>query len=313
MTDRVWVRGCAGLWAGGLLLPLVLYGLRLAPGVTLGPELAPLQIPRWQELTLFFSAYLIKPLYMTLALLSAWLLLRNTAAELIALRRGMFFFFLGEAACAANYLLFHDRSPLLEYWHDYGMLVCFSLLSYALLQAFDARICHYSAADRRCALLPLCGGCYKQGEIPCTLRQLFLWLLPGLMVLAALPLSAIPQDRRAVLLILDRPVLLAHPVSYQLLETRLFPIVAMVLFALAYLLLLWRREGAFAASKLLCAAGCGPLAFSLMRFLCYRGFADQLLWANVWEETTELCFVAGILFVALKVRGAFRNVKGSAR
>lgn len=313
MTERVWVRGCAVLWTGGLLLPLLLYGMSLAPDVTAGPELAALQIPRWQEFTLFASAYLVKPLYMTLALLSAWLLLRNPAAELIAVRRGMLAFFLGEAACAANYLLFSDRSPLMEYWHDYGMLVCFSLVSYALLQAFDARLCHYSAAERHCALLPVCGGCYKQGQIPCTLLQLFLWLLPGLIVLAALPLSALPQERRAVLSILDRPVLLAHPVSYQLLETRLFPLVAMFLFALALLLLWWRREDAFAPAKLLCAAGCGPLAFSLMRFLCYRGFAEQLLWANVWEETTELCFVAGILFVALKSRGAFRSVKGGVR
>lgn len=314
MVERIHVRSCTVLFVAGAFLPLAALDLLVR---TAGPwpSAAAPQIfyPLWQQITLFTSAFLVKPLYMTLALLSAGLLWRRDEEELVALRRAMLVFFLGEAACALNYLLCNDRSLLLEYWHDYGMIACFSLATYAVLQAFDARICHYSAPDKRCALLALCGGCYKQGTLPCSLLQLFLCLLPAAIVFAALPWTVMLEHRSASGVILDKEVLLAHPLSHQWLEVRFFPLVAMLLLGLALIVLLRHREAAWTPAKLYFAAGCGPLVFSLLRLLCYWGFGSQLLWANVWEEVSELLFVGLVLFVTLKVRGAFRTVKGAVR
>lgn len=306
MTDRVVNRAITLLLIGGALLPPLLLGL-FPPGAASPPVATELLIPYGEQLVLFIAAFIVKPLYMTLALLIALLLWQRNEVALVALRRGMLAFFLGEAACALNYLLFHDTSWLMEYWHDYGMTVCFSFVVYALLQALDMRVFNYSAAERRCVLLPLCNGCYKQGKIACNLRQLFLYLLPALLVFAALPLTAALKEHPASGMILGSRVRFDHPLSSQLLEARFFPISAMLLLGLAWLFLLLRKEEGFAPAKLVLAAAGGPLAFSLLRFLCYWGFADQLLWANTWEEISELLFVGGILFITLKVRAAARQ------
>ena len=50
--------------------------------------------------------FVVKPVYTLLALLIVVLLWKQSASDLAALRWGMLFFFLGENACAANYLLF---------------------------------------------------------------------------------------------------------------------------------------------------------------------------------------------------------------
>jgi len=306
MTDRGVNRVLTLLLLGGALLP-PLYLMLFHHATSAPPAATELLIPYGEQLVLFIAAFIVKPLYMTLALLIALLLWKRAEVELIALRRGMLAFFFGEATCALNYLLFNDTSLLMGYWHDYGMVVCFSFVVYALLQALDSRVFNYSAIEKRCVLLPLCNGCYKQGKIPCNLRQLFLYLLPALLVFAALPLTADLKEHPASAMILGSPVLFDHPLSSQLLEARFFPFSAMLLLGLAWLFLLLRKEGGFTPSKLLLAAASGPFVFSLMRLLCYWGFSEQLLWANTWEELSELLFVGGILFIAWKVRAAARQ------
>ena len=47
-------------------------------------------------------------------------------------------------------------------------------------------------------------------------------------------------------------------------------------------------------SKLLFAAGMGPLGFSLLRFFLFASFKNNQVWFEFWEEATELLFIAGV-------------------
>lgn len=264
-------------------------------------EPLPFVIPLWEQVLLFTTAFFIKPLYMTLALVIVFLLRRRTGEELIAIRWGLVLFFLGELACALNYLLYRDNGQLLDYWHNYGMVCAFALFSYALMAFLDERCLHYSNPEKRCALLPLCGGCYKQNGINCSLLTLFLYLLPALAAAAAMPLAA-PLGRRLYSeMVLGSPVLFDHTVTSQLIEVRFFPLMAMAFLLAAFVLLLIRREKSFNAAKVFVALGLGLLAFSLMRFLLGWGFAGQPHWADIWEELTEFMFIIIILRLVLLV------------
>jgi hypothetical protein len=267
----------------------------------------PLAVPYWQQLLLFITAFIIKPLYMTLALVITLMLRRHKSIELTAVRLGMVCFFLGELACALNYLVFRDNSPLFEYWHNYGMVCAFALFTAALISLLDERIVHYSAPNKNCAMLSLCGGCYKQGQIRCTLLTIFSCLLPVFAALAAIPLAATMTNGRITTVILGEKVLLGHPPISQMMEARFFPAVALCFLLSAFVLLVARRERGFAASRLLVAIGLGPLLFSLMRFALYWGYAANPLWADVWEELTEFMFVLIILKIVLMVRAHQRR------
>lgn len=289
------------LLAAGLLLPPLFFSFPPASS-TSPPPANPLFIPIWEQYILFIAAFIVKPLYMALSLAVAFMLRRSEEPELRAIRWGMVLFFLGELACAGNYLLFRDQSLLMEYGHDYGMVSAFAFFVYALMETLDARILHYSDTEKRCALLPLCGGCYKQREMSCTLWTLFLYLLPALAAMEAMPLTAPIGSRFFAGPIFGERVIFGHPPFSQTIEVRFFPAVAAFFLLLSWGVLLLRREHGFAAAKALVAVGLGPLVFSLMRFLCYWGYAEHPLWADVWEELTELMFVIIILRIVLLVR-----------
>jgi len=78
----------------------------------------------------------------------------------------MLCFFIGENCCAANYLIYGDRSCLLEYLHSLGMVLCFGLTAFALLEAVDQRLVKYSDAQSKCAALSLCRRCIKYADAP---------------------------------------------------------------------------------------------------------------------------------------------------
>jgi len=115
--------------------------------------------PPQEQFAAVASGYGMKATYTLLSLLIIIVLWRSVAADLVALRWAMIFFFLGENCCEINYLVFGETSYLFEFLHGYGMLLCFGLTTFAAIHALDSRVLMLSDPDRRCAALALCGRC----------------------------------------------------------------------------------------------------------------------------------------------------------
>ena len=128
--------------------------------------------PLHEQLALVISGLVFKPIYTLLSLALVAVLWRSDAPDLVALRRAMIFFFLGENACAANYWFFDETSYLFEYLHGFGMMLCFGFTTYAFLEGLDRRVLLVTDAGRKCALLPLCGRCIKHSDVPCGVQRL---------------------------------------------------------------------------------------------------------------------------------------------
>jgi rhodanese-related sulfurtransferase len=260
--------------------------------------------PPHEQWASVLTGFGVKPFYMTLALVLAVILWRSRWPELIALRWGLLFFFIGEAFCAANFLAFHDDSYLSEYLHSFGMVLCFGFTTWAAFEGMDRWLIRYSDAAKACAALPLCRQCIKHAEVPCGLRRLFYLLIPATMVLAFMPLTAgFPADSYNTT-ILGTYYNYSHPVVYQVYEIRLLPILALALMAASLAVLLLKKREPVAWSKLLFAAGMGPLGFSLMRLFIYAPYHTNQVWFAFWEEITELLFVIGVAVVLWLFRKA---------
>ena len=131
--------------------------------------------------------FVIKPIYTLLSLLVIVLLWRETSPDLVALRWGMIFFFVGENACALNVLVWKETSYLLEYAAQYrdGHLPGIRGIRFDLTD-WTAESLVSSAPHQRCAATNLCGTCIKHADVPCGLRRLFTMLIPLLIVVACM-------------------------------------------------------------------------------------------------------------------------------
>jgi len=263
--------------------------------------------PLLDQVMIIVTAFGLKPLYQIVSVVIIILLWRRTNTDLTAIKWAMLAFVIGENACAANYLVFHEGSLLMEYLHMYGMLLCFGLVVYAVMDAVDKRVLHFTDRDRHCVLQPQCGTCYKYQNVRCNLRSFSLLVIPATMVLAAIPLTGSVGHRLHEGAIFGNAAVFGQPVMYQYLEARVFPVLALCFFPVALIVLLRWKEDGFVAAKLWYSMGMGLLGFSLMRFFFYWGYQDRPLWADVWEEITEFLFIAVILWIALRVRAASRQ------
>ena len=246
-----------------------------------------------EQWTAVLTGFVVKPTYTLLSFLFIILLWRFKAPDLTALRWAMIAFFCGENFCAANYLLFQDGSYLLEYMHIYGMLLCFGLVVFAILEGIDRRLFKYSDPDSSCAALQLCRGCSKYAKVPCGFQRMFLWFLPAMMILCFMPLTTdlIPVSYNT--LIWGTLYNCSHAVMYQIYETRLLPLMALVLLAVAWCILKCKKREPVTWSKAFFAAGMGALGFSFFRMILFHAYLDNLVWFAAWEEITELIFILG--------------------
>ncbi len=260
----------------------------------------------FEQLLICAAAFGIKPLYELVSLVLVILLWRRSAPDLTALRRAMIAFFLGENACTVNFPFFSEQNLLLEYFHMYGMLICFGLAWYALAKAVDIRMIRFSEPDAKCALLPLCTSCYKYRKVSCNIRLVFLFVIPATALISLMPLTASIHSYFFIGKILFNDAVLGHSAAYQYLELRLWPLVALVLFAASFAVLFFQKEKGFEASKILFCAGLGPISFSLMRFLLFFGYARNPLWADAWEEITEFLFIAFAAWIVFRIRSVTR-------
>jgi hypothetical protein len=283
------------------VIPLILYGC-FYPNLPLPGAIAASPGP-FREMNLLeqslavITAFGVKPAYMILSLALIIVLGRQKSMDLTALRWGLVWFLAGEIACAVNYLCCGPGSDLIEYLHSYGMTVGFSFTAFALLEGLDQRMIKFSSEGERCAGLSLCGACIKHTEAPCGLKRLFTAIIPAFLVLAFIPLCAGWQVISYPSRIFGSVYDYSHPVVYQMYEIRYCPLLAILLFGASWLVLISKRPDAVPLSKILFAAGLGPLGFGMLRLFLVAAYHDNLVWFGVWEEVTELLFVASVMVV----------------
>jgi rhodanese-related sulfurtransferase len=264
--------------------------------------------PWHEQLLAVISGYVIKPLYTLLSLALVVILWRSRSADLVALRWGLIFFFIGENCCAINYLVFNHTSYFFEYLHSFGMLLCFGFVTYAALEGIDQRIIMLSGQDQKCAALSLCNGCIKYTDAPCGLKRTFFIIIPALIFIAFMPLCADWHNTSYNTVIFGTFYNYSHGVIQQQFEILYCPIIAIVMLVISMLILFLKKENPLPSAKIAFAAGIGPMSFGAFRMILTHTYSRNLMWSGFWEETTELLFVAGICVVLWIFRhGLFRT------
>lgn len=257
------------------------------------------------------AGWVVKPLYMVLSLLWIVWLWRCTEPDLVALRRGLIAFWLGENACTVNYLCLGGGSDLWEFLHNFGMAVGFSFIAWAVLAGLDRRLIKLSPPTERCAALHLCKECIKYAEVPCKLQQVFKMLIPAALLTAVIPFTAGIRMVSYETVVLGRTEHYALMASSQLFENFYCPAIAIVCMTVSWIVMLCKKGDPVPLAKVLFAAGLGPLGFGFMRLILSGVFADNLLWYVVWEEVSELLFVIAVGYVLWVFRHAL-FAKGTA-
>lgn len=257
------------------------------------------QSPYYEQAAQVISGFIIKPIYSILALIIAIILRKRKELDIVTLKWSMILFFVGENFCALNYLLFADKSYLSEYLHSFGMLLAFSFVTYAIFEGFDSRILHLSDPDKKCAALGLCRKCIKYEKVPCGLKRTFYLIIPAMAVIALMPLFADWHTGSYNTIIFGRTYNYSHPLVYQQFERLYCPVIAIILFSVSFLVLLFKKNDPISIAKMFFAAGFGPLGFGMMRTMLAGFYSSNMVWFNVWEEATEFLFIAGVCAILL--------------
>ena len=260
--------------------------------------------PLHEQWTLFLTGFVVKPAYMLVSFVFIVILWRKRDPDLAALRWCMEAFLLGEAACAVNYLVFNHQSHLSEYLHSFGMVLTFAFGTYSLLEGIDTRMVRFSDPEARCALLSLCKRCYKQNDVSCALKRLFMFLIPSFFVFSFMPFCTAPKAVSYNTNILRTFYNFTHPVIYQIFEIRYCPLIALVFFAVSFFVLTFKKHDPVSPAKVFFAAGMGGFGFCFLRLVLFGLYADNLVWFNSWEEITELILVLGVGVVLWEFRGS---------
>jgi len=304
LKDALNVKGGMQAWVAGAGDPCgqSFCRLRLASG---DDEALPFrESPLHEQWMAIISGFVIKPAYMVLSLILIAILWRRNSPDLVVIRWALIAFFVGEAFCAVNYVVYGEESLLFEYLHCYGMVLAFGLTTHAFAEGVDRRLVYYSAPGKKCAALGLCRSCIKYTEAPCGLKRLFLFLLPMLVILSFIPLVAAPRAISYNTNILGALYNYAHLVPHQVFEIRYCPVIAILCFAASLLTLVLKKDDPVPLAKVFLACGTGPLAFGVFRLFLSAAYADDMVWFVFWEELTELLYVAGVAAVLWVFPGA---------
>jgi rhodanese-related sulfurtransferase len=254
--------------------------------------------PLHEQALIVLTFFGVKLVYSLLAAAIAAVLWQRRERDLAALRRAMVWFFIGEAFCFINVMLFHDRSLLSEHTHSAAMVLSLAYFAYALMAAIDDRLLHLSGvspgmAHSPCMAHSLCGVCTREGPGGCRLRKLMLLLIPAAALVAAVPLTSPYRDAAYTTQVFRALHTYMHPVVHQVYELRYLPLVAIALLVAAWVSLLRPRRD-FALPQILLAAATGAMGFSFFRFILVAPFEQNLVWYAAWEEITELLYIAGV-------------------
>jgi hypothetical protein len=220
-----------------------------------------------------------------------------SARDLTLIRQAMWVFLVGEIACALRFAEIASVScDPLETIHVTGMVVMGGLLVWGMVEFLDKRILNTSDVLRSCALLRLCGGCWKQKPVPCPLFRITRLSLPMAMALSCMPLVAPLSPAWIRYTVLGTPVIDETPVFITLLQARVFPLLGFLLFVVAW----WRMRRGPAdmdRAKAPYFLGLGCLAYALFVFFLRGSYGQEIFWGNAWEELTELFSVVTVVYV----------------
>jgi rhodanese-related sulfurtransferase len=267
------------------------------------PGVPRLEFSLFEQALISFAAFGIKPLYGLISLGLILLLFKNRKTDAVALKWAMIAFFLGENACAVNFLFYDEQSLLMEYLHMYGMMVSFGFASYAFMVMLDTRVIGFTAKNEKCILLANCRQCFKYQPVSCNLRLMFLYLVPATAIIAGIPLSGDLASYFYVGDVFGGDVLFGHFLYQQIIEYRICSLLSIVFLVIAGFYLLKFREKGLPVAKIYFAAALGPLFFGLMRFIMFEVYRGNPLWAEAWEEITEFIFIGFILWMVWWWRG----------
>jgi len=240
----------------------------------------------------------IKPTYMLLSAALSVILLRQKAVDLRLLGWSLLVFLIGEVFCAINYVFLKDNSYFAEYIHSYSMALAFALATYSLMEELDERLIHFSQADERCALLPVCGPCVKYKDVRCGVRRIAQFTGLALIALSFIPLLSPFSYTAYNTQIGTINHYYVRPLVHQWFEARYSPSVAILLIGLA--LLVMQRTAHVTLHPLaraLFCLGAGFFGFGMFRVTLGMVYAEALMWATFWEELTELLFVAAVIYI----------------
>ena len=282
----------------GAALPFAWYGMVVGHAASINQQLASVpafrESPLYEQVAVVATFFGVKLIYTVATAAIVFIFRKQREVDLVALRWSMIAFFVGEGFCFINVMVYHDQSLLMEHLHSVGMVVSIALGTYALIEAIDHRILHYSDTGR-CAFSGLCQGCIKQGSVSCGLLQMFRWLLPMLAVLAAMPLFSSFRETAYNTRILGAIHTYQHPLLHQIYELRYLPVAGMVLLLASFMVALRvdRPDSPrLPAAKVLLSAAIGAVAFSWFRLILVASFVDNQVWFASWEEVLELISIA---------------------
>jgi hypothetical protein len=247
-----------------------------------------------EQVVVVATAFFIKPFYMLLALGLGLLLWRRRERDLALLGRGMLLFFVGEMLCALRYLELGPCDPL-ELGHGLGMVAMGAWLLWGLLELFDRRVLGYSDPARTCVLGRFCQRCWKREEVRCGLHRIMRFVLPVLMLLSLVPLTAMPRPKLIEYPVFGTPVLDESTPFIEIAEMRLYPLFALWLFLVTFIDLRGGKLG-LERAKAPFFVGMGFLSYALFRFFLHKAFGDAVFWSNGWEELTELLTLVTIIW-----------------
>jgi len=247
----------------------------------------------YEQIVACASAFFIKPLYMIFAFIIIWTLRKQTSSDIKLIKWAMIFFLAGESFCALNYLIFHEDSFLVEYFHIIGMVAAFGTTTYAVIKFFDLRLIQLTNSNRKCAALTLCKECIKYTQTSCGFTNILIIITSALIAGSFFPLMAGMHMDSYNTSIFGAYYNYAHPLIFQYFENRYAPFVSILFFCIA-LFLFFRKDGALHNfGIILFSAGFAFLGFSLFRLVIFSAYRDNLLWFIAWEEITELLYVFG--------------------
>ncbi len=255
------------------------------------PLLTPISpIQQWATM---ISGLVFKPLYMFLTLVLILGLRPSADRDITLLRRGLIVFLIGESFCALNYLIFAGGNDLFDSLHGLGMVLMGMLVSWGLAAMLDERIIGLTAPKSACAFKQLCPACWKHKNTVCLLQQLLSILAPALAGLALMPWCAELRSLHQISRVFETEVLYSYSIELQLVDFRLYPLLALIVFLLAWVILL-RGAASLRPAQFFFFLGIGLLSFSLFRFLLLEAFRTTPPWMDFWEEITELFLITGL-------------------
>jgi len=245
------------------------------------------------QLVVMLSGLVIKPVYMALSVLIILFLWRQKSRDLVLLRWSMILFFLGEAFCAATYLFASGDFDFFEILHGLGMVGLGAFLPWGMVALFDDRVVRVTNQGKQCALQRLCKQCWKQKDVSCGLKRIFLFVASAFAVIALMPLTSPLNPTHIILQVFGSSTHFKFSLLVQIFELRIYPLLASALMLYSLLPLRGGLSG-IQRAQLPFFAGLGFMLYSLFRFFLLTGYRGLPQWINFWEELTELITVIGM-------------------